>query len=108
MDDLVRMMDIVEGFAKKQGVQPARTPSAYKAMPEYVVVKPGTLVSVELATIDLIEDDNLVTALENGMLSCQLILRRSGKKFMGTIKSKDLIMGTGLSKEKRNELISMS
>lgn len=107
-EEVDRMAEVIEGLAKKQGVQISRTPNSHKTMPEYVVVKPSTLVSVELVTIDLIEDDNLVNALENGMLSCQLILIRSGKKFFKTLASKDLVMGTGLSQDKRDELMKSS
>ncbi len=105
-DMIPSMLDLMEGMARKQGVQSARIAPGQKDEPIYVVVKPGDVVECELSTIEPVEDAEIFAALQNGMLSCELVLRRSGRKRRKWVTSARQILGFQISSEKREELLS--
>ena len=72
IEDYDQMIGLLESIAEKQGVSAPRTPQGQKGIPEYVVVKPGEVVAVELVTEEPISDESIVASLENGMLSVRL------------------------------------
>ena len=108
VEELPRMMQILEDMAKKQGVSSIRTPSTVKQIPEYIVIKPGDLVDVELISIYSIEDSSIITALESGILSSQVILKQADGRRSKFVKSEYQVMGLNISSDKRNELEKMA
>ncbi len=106
-EELPRLMQLIEGLSDKIGVSSARTPSDRRDSPEYVVLPPGSIVNVELATMGTVEDESVVDALRAGMLSCQLILKRPNKLFWKWVRSDVLILGEALNEEKREGLMSV-
>lgn len=108
VEDLPRMMQIMEGMAKKQGVKSIRTPSTEKHIPEYIVIKPGDLVDVELISIDPIEDRSIITALESGILSSQVIMKRADSVLNKVIKSEYQTMGLKINPDTRKDLLKLA
>ena len=107
-EELSRMMQIVEGMASKMGVESSFSPSSFKASPEYIIVNPGTMVEIELYTIGQIDDSQVVSALESGILSSQVILKKANSKRNNIIISDYQTMGMTISEEKINELKLLS
>ena len=103
-----KMMEVIEGLAKNQGISTTRTPSTMKSIPEYIVVKPGDLIDVELVTMNPIDDDSIIASLEAGYLPCQIILKRVDRKYLTYFKSKEQTMGYKVSDKKMKELEKMS
>ena len=93
LEEMGRMMDLVEGIADKQGVRLARTSRRDSTIPEHVVVRPGDVVALELVTEDPVNDDAVVEALQKGMLSAQLVLERVGPRWRKWLHTKPLIIG---------------
>lgn len=104
-DVVPHMMAILEGLAEKQEVQIPSSVTNYDQGPQYVVVKPGDVVACELCTIDTIDNPEIVSALQNGMLSCELLMRRSSKRLRKWLVSDRQILGYTINQEKRNELL---
>lgn len=106
MDQEARMLDLVERMAEKQGVKGSRVRIEDRAFKEYVVVKPGDLVRVELISSEPVKDPAIIQLLEEGILSCQIMLREAGKKWRPWLQSEMITLGTRISEEKWDELIA--
>lgn len=107
-EELSKMMQIFEGMASKMGIESSFSPSSLKTSPEYIIVNPGALIEIELYTIGQIEDSQIVNALESGILSSQVILKKANSKKNNIIKSDYQTMGVTISQEKINELELLS
>ena len=106
MDEMDRMISLIEGLADKQGVKSARLSKRDSTTPEYVVVRPGDVIAIELITEHPVNDNAVVDALQKGMLSAELLLERKNKKIKKWIFTKPLIVGTMQNESDRTILLN--
>lgn len=107
MEEFPRMIQLVEGLANKQGVVSSRTPADIKDVSEFIIANPGTLVEIDFTTLEEnVLDESTISALEEGVLSSQIIIIRAdnGKQ----IKSQVQTSGVGISNELKNILSNIS
>jgi len=105
MEDLPRMMQFLEGLAEKQDIEIPQASQKERGVPQYLVIRPGDIVQADLVTLEPVEDEAIIEGLENGILSCQLMLRRSGRTVATWVSSKPQVLGLSLNPERRAELL---
>lgn len=105
MDELPRMIQAIEAMAQKQQVEIAGSSQTERGVPEYVVVKPGNIVQVDLVTLEPVADEQVAAALDGGMLSCELVLRRAGRRLTRWVVSGRQVLGDSLNDSRRAALL---
>ena len=104
MEELGHVINLVENIAAKQGVGSTRVRSQDSSTPEYIVVRPGDEVAIELVTELPVNDNIVIEAIQKGMLSARLILERSNKKINKWIYTKPLVVGVTQNTTDRSKL----
>lgn len=103
IEEMIKAVDLIEHLAKRQGVQGAAVRQG-ENVPEFVVAKKGDLITADLVTETPIDDEGIVNAMEQGMLSVQLLLRTAGRRGRW-LTTQRLVMGMTQSDQERTELL---
>jgi hypothetical protein len=103
-EDVQHMIDVVEGLAAKQGVEAPGERKTAKGGTQYVVVKPGDTVEVDLYTEGLVDQEHVISALEQGMLGARVILERMGRRWNRWLSTDWMVLGEAINEQKEREL----
>ncbi|MFH1893982.1 MAG: hypothetical protein ABIK83_15020 [Candidatus Zixiibacteriota bacterium] len=107
-EDVQHMVGVIDGIAAKQGVEAPTERSGARSTPQFVVVKPGDTIEIDLHTSGLSQQESAITALEQGMLGARVILERLTKKRFKWLKTDWTVLGETISEDKKNELDALA
>jgi len=107
MEDMPRMMRILEGFAEKQGIEATRLSNEELQIPESIIINPSQTIKVEMSVIQNKNDDDvqLVELYKEGMISCQVFFSMIGKKINSVIFSELYQIGKDRDEYRDNKLL---
>ncbi|GMV05702.1 MAG: hypothetical protein AMXMBFR53_19790 [Gemmatimonadota bacterium] len=105
LEQLDHTVAVAEAMAVKQGASVPERVSPIGATAQFSVVSPGTVVQLELHTIEPIEDRAVIQALQDGMLGTRVVLERVGRRWGKWLRTDVLVLGESLSAQKRELLI---
>lgn len=104
LQDVQHMLEVIDGIAEKQGVETPGERKTAKGEIQFVTVKPGDTVEVDLYTEGLVEQEHVISALEQGMLGACVVLERMGRRWRRWLRTDWMVLGETISEQKKREL----